>query len=91
MAERKLKALDAARKAREQLTEMTGREPESVLAVERDEDDGWRVTVEVLEMQRVPNSMDLLGCYAIRLDKSGDMLEYGRLRRYARGSSDEDS
>jgi hypothetical protein len=83
------KAADIVRKAREQLTELTGREAENVLGVERDEDDGWKVTVEVLELERVPNTMDLLGAYELRLDGGGDLLEYSRTRRYARGQADD--
>jgi hypothetical protein len=82
------KAMDIVRKAREQLTELTGREPESVLGVTRDDENGWRVTLEVLELERVPNTMDLLGSYEVRLDGGGDLQEYTRTRRYARGQAD---
>ena len=90
MAEGKTSAAEIVQRARQQLAELTGREAEGVLGVERDEDDGWKVTVEVLELQRVPNSTDLLGCYVVRLDGGGDLLEYQRVRRYARGQADED-
>ncbi len=83
------KAADIVRKAREQLSELTGREPEGVLGVERDDDDGWRVTLELLELSRVPNTMDLLGAYVVRLDDGGDLVEYARTRRYARGQADD--
>jgi hypothetical protein len=89
MAE-KTKAADVVNQARRQLAELTGRAPESVLGIERDDDDGWRVTVEVLEMSRVPNSMDLLGCYVVQLDGDGDLVSYQRVRRYERGRADGD-
>jgi len=84
--------LEIAREAREQLGELIGRSPEGVLGVERDDGDdgGWRVTLEVLELERVPNSTDLLGCYVARMDDNGDLLENQRLRRYQRGQPDED-
>jgi hypothetical protein len=99
MAERKAGAAQAARRAREELAALTGREPESVLAVERDRDgdgdgkgngkaDGWRVTLELLELRRVPNTTDLLGCYEVTLDGSGDLLGYRRTGRYLRGQPD---
>jgi hypothetical protein len=87
MAE-KLKAAEVVKQAREQLGELTGREAENVLGVERDED-GWKVTLEVLEMTRVPQTMDLLGCYEVHLDGDGDLVEYSRTRRYARGQADD--
>jgi hypothetical protein len=86
------KPLEIARGAREQLAELIGRQPEGILGVERDEGDdgGWRVTLEVLELERVPNSTDLLGCYVAKVGDDGDLLEYQRLRRYQRGQPDED-
>ena len=96
MADAKAKAkakagvADLAQSARRQLAELTGRQPEGVLGVERNDDDGWHVTVELLELERVPSSMDLLGCYLVALDGDGELVEYRRLRRYPRGQADED-
>jgi hypothetical protein len=95
MAETKTKATDVVKQAVKQLVEITGRTPESVLGVERSsngdgKDDGWKVTIEVLEMQRVPNSTDLLGAYEVKLDGDGELVEYRRTRRYQRGQSDEE-
>ena len=67
-----------------QLAELTGRRPESVLGLQKNED-GWKVTVEVVELTRVPNSTDLLGCYVVALDGDGELVGYERVRRYQRG------
>ena len=88
MAKAKMKAGDLAQAARDQLSELTGRRVESVLGIERNGDDGWHVTVEVLELERVPNSTDLLGSYLVVLDETGELEEYRRLQRYARGRAD---
>jgi hypothetical protein len=77
---------ELARTAVRTLTQLTGRQPESVLGF-RKEEDGWRVLVEVLEMQRIPNSTDLLSCYAVTLDKDGEVGGYERRRRYQRGQT----
>jgi Gas vesicle synthesis protein GvpO len=77
---------ELARAARRQLAELTGRPPESVLGLRRD-DDGWQVTVEVLELSRIPNSTDLLGCYVVTLDDDGELVSYERVRRYQRGQA----
>jgi len=49
------------------------KEPETVTSVEEVEGE-WRVTVEVLERKAVPDSQDLLGRYAIRLNKNGELI-----------------
>ena len=86
----KKRAADVVREARKQLTELTGRQAEAVLGIERDEDEGWQVTLEVLELQRVPSTTDLLGCYVVHVDDQGELVEYQRTRRYMRGQPDED-
>jgi hypothetical protein len=53
----------------------------------RKDDDGWKVMVEVVELSRVPNSTDLLGCYLATLDDDGELLGYERVRRYQRGQA----
>jgi hypothetical protein len=82
-------ALDTrlVRRAREQLAELVGREPEAVTSVERD-DGGWRLELEVVEVERVPSSTDVLATYEVRLDEDGDLEEYSRVRRYGRGQAD---
>ena len=82
----KLQAGDAARAALALITQLTGRRPETVLGLHR-EDDGWKVTVELVELSRVPNSTDVLGCYVVTLDDDGDLVGYERVRRYQRGQT----
>jgi hypothetical protein len=77
-------AVRVIRRAREQLAEVTGRTPEAVLGLEK-RDDGWLVTVEVLELARIPNSTDVLAAYEAHLSSDGDLLEYTRKERYHRG------
>ena len=77
---------ELARTAVRTLAALTGRQPESVLGLRRD-DDGWQVLVEVVELQRIPNSTDLLGCYTVSLDKDGEVVGYERRRRYQRGET----
>jgi Gas vesicle synthesis protein GvpO len=87
---KKANLAEIARSARRQVAELTGRPPEAVLGVERD-DGGWKVEVETLELERVPNSTDLLACYILKIDDDGDVVEYRRGRKYMRGQADEDA
>jgi hypothetical protein len=49
------------------------KEPEAILSVEQQEEE-WRITVEALERKSIPDSLDLLGRYEIRLDKNGALI-----------------
>ena len=86
---RRLTAAKAGQAGLEQITELTGKEPDGVSGVEPLED-GWRVTVEVVEDHRIPSSTDLLATYQIEVDPGGELLAYRRVRRYARGRGDSD-
>jgi hypothetical protein len=79
----------AVREAREQLGELIGREVESVVGMDRNED-GWHVTVQVVELERIPNSTDVLGIYEVTLDDGGDVTGYRRTRRYYRSQASDD-
>jgi hypothetical protein len=75
--------------AMQQAQSLIGRPVESVSALDRDGDDAWVVHVEVLELERVPNTMDILASYAIRLSDDGELLGFNRRRRYHRGAEDD--
>src|SRR5262245_4662821 len=72
--------------AREVVLGLTGKTPESVTALERS-DDGWRVAVEVLELERIPSTTDVLATYEVSLDEQGELQGYRRVHRYLRGSA----
>jgi Gas vesicle synthesis protein GvpO len=87
--QQQLPAAEAGLAGMRQIAELTGKETEGVSGVEPS-DDGWRVTVEVLEDRRIPSSTDLLATYRIELDLFGELVSYRRVRRYARGRGDSD-
>ena len=80
-------ALGLAERAARQLRELTGREPDSVLGLER-RDGGWIATVELVEVGRVPSTMDVLGRYEAELDESGTVASYHQTGRYLRGRAE---
>jgi hypothetical protein len=75
------------RQARTQLAELTGAAAESVSSFEQTED-GWALEVEVLELERVPDTMSLMASYRVDLDPQGTLTGYRRVRRYERGRAD---
>ena len=78
-------ALEAAQLAPKYVGEITNRQPARITAVEPTDEGGWIVEVEVVEDQRIPSSADMLALYEIELDLDGELLGYGRTRRYMRG------
>lgn len=79
-----LTAAEAARQGRTQISELTGKEPEGVSGVEP-LDDGWLVTVDVLDDRRIPSSTDLISSYELEIGLDGELMSYRRVRRYTRG------
>lgn len=75
------------RYAAQQLTELLGRTPESVSALKPIED-GWQADVEVVELERVPETTSVIASYRVTLDKEGELMAYERIRRYTRGQID---
>jgi hypothetical protein len=79
-----LSARELAQAALTTVEELTGYSPEAATGLEWD-GESWCVTVEVLELSRIPNTTDILGAYQVRLDGHGTLRGYKRLRRYSRG------
>jgi len=72
-----------------QVQQLIGRPIESVTGMEKNGSD-WTVTLEVLELERVPNTTDVLGKYEVTVDKNGDLTGVQRTRRYHRAEAGDD-
>jgi hypothetical protein len=79
-------ALEASRVAMKQLARLTGREADSVSALSRT-DDGWRLEVEIVELERIPQTTSVLGTYQVDTDEHGNVTSYKRVRRYTRSQA----
>ncbi|TDU80362.1 MULTISPECIES: gas vesicle protein GvpO [unclassified Streptomyces] len=86
--ERPLSAARAIGAAIGQLSELLRLPVESVSSCERAEDGAWQLSVEVLELSRIPDTTSLLASYDVELDPAGELLGYRRTRRYERGRAD---
>lgn len=82
----KLSAVELADRGKQHLQEMTGHTPETVSGLER-QGDGWRLTLEVVEMSRIPPSTDVLGTYELDLTGDGELTGYRRSSRYYRNQA----
>jgi preprotein translocase subunit SecD len=74
--------------ARSHLQELLGEEAESVSGLERS-NGRWTVTLEVVELRRIPESTDVMSSYAVVLDDDGGVLSINRKRRYRRSQIEE--
>src|SRR5919198_5371095 len=72
----------------EQVQDLIGRPVESVTGMEKNGNE-WTVTLEVLELQRVPNTTDVLGKYEVTVNKNGELTGTQRTRRYPRAEAGE--
>jgi len=73
-----------AERAKNQLAEVTGLKPVTVTGTFKDEQ-GWHITLDMLEMSRIPPATDVLGDYDVLVDDNGDMLKFERKRTRLRG------
>jgi Gas vesicle synthesis protein GvpO len=76
------------RAAVEQLITLVQRPLNGVIGFERI-DDGYIVEVELVDLERVPDTMTILAAYEVEVDDDGELVGYRRLRRYARSQVNE--
>ena len=84
----KFSGAQAVKYARQYIAELTGQIPESVSGLTRS-DGGWKVTLDVVELERVPRTTDVLASYEVELDEQGELVGYRRVGRYYRNQVDE--
>lgn len=77
-----MQLMQITERAKQQLATATNLEPLIVSGADKDPD-GWRLTVEMLELSRIPEAHGLVGSYDVRLSNEGDLVTWHRtgLRR----------
>lgn len=79
-----------AQHAKAELEGITGLDADHVSAVVH-KPDGWHVTVDLVELRRIPAATDVLAAYEAVLGPTGTLLSYHRTRRYFRDQMLEES
>jgi len=77
-----MKASEVTMVAQKEVVGLTKLQPSGIKGVFKDEE-GWHVTVEMIEKKSIPDGMDLLGLYEVTLDEEGNVLKFerGKLRK----------
>ena len=81
MADTSLSGL--GQRALDELEALIGCPAEGVTAIRKAED-GWVAMIDVLELERVPETTDVLASYEVTFDGNGDVSGYHRVRRFLR-------
>jgi hypothetical protein len=76
--------VEARRRAIDLASEDLEYDVDGVVKVSGRDDGGWRVLIEVLEREAIPNTNDILGRYELLLSPAGRLEEYGLVERYRR-------
>ncbi len=79
---------DLIAKAREELTKITGLELSSVIGTTKSEE-GWIITIELIEKYSIPDQMDILAVYETLMDDDGNLLSFSRKRLRKRVDTEE--
>lgn len=65
--------------AKEKLVELTGFNSPKLIGINKEED-GWHITVEIIEKPSKVINLEILGIYDVQLDGSGNLLGFERIR-----------
>jgi len=82
-----VRPLELAQQATQQLSEMTGLQSGRVTGLDRAGDDRWVVTVEVVELARIPSTMDVMGTFEVTLSVGGELVGIRRSGRHRRSET----
>jgi len=68
---------DILEKAKKELTDLTGFKSPSAVGFKQ-EGNELIATIEVIEKESIPDGMDILGIYEVRVDEAGKIISYKR-------------
>jgi hypothetical protein len=86
--DRIMTAIELTQCAQEGFTRLSKLPVSAVIGLAK-KDDVWMVSLEALERKAIPETMDVLGVYEIRLDNDGTLLGFERKKLRNRGKTDD--
>ena len=88
-AAKAMTAADVVMHAMTELARISGLQADHVSSVAC-KPDGWHVTVDLIELKRIPASTDVIAAYAAVFTPDGSLVSYHRRRRYFRDQMTEE-
>ena len=73
-------------KAKEDFARLSELPVNAVIGIAKSEE-GWVVSLETVERKSIPDTMDVLGLYEVRLDNEGTLLSFNRNKLRKRGDT----
>ena len=73
-------------KAKEDFARLSELPVNAVIGIAKSEE-GWVVSLETVERKSIPDTMDVLGLYDVRLDNEGNLLGFDRKKLRKRGET----
>jgi hypothetical protein len=83
-----MNADEIIKKAQEEFARLSKIPVDGVTGLSKSEE-GWVVSLEGLERRAIPDTMDVLGLYEVRLDNEGNLLGFDRKKLRKRGETEE--
>ena len=84
-----MNANEVINKAQEEFVRL-GKTPANGITGLSKTEEGWAILLEALERKAIPDTMDVLGLYELRLDNEGNLLGLDRKKLRKRGETKED-
>jgi len=84
-----MNANEVVEKARGEFISLGKKPADGVTGLSKTEE-GWAVLLEALERKAIPDTMDVLGLYELRLDNDGNLLGLHRKKLRKRGETHEE-
>ena len=84
-----MNANEVIKKAQEEFVRIGKTPADGITGLSKTEE-GWAILLEALERKAIPDTMDVLGLYELRLDNEGNLLGLDRKKLRKRGETKED-
>ena len=84
-----MNANQVVEKARKELAGLGKKPTEGITGLSKTKE-GWAIQMESLERKGIPDTMDILGLYELRMDEEGHLLGMDRKKLRKRGETNEE-